>query len=825
MRQQMLTANLDVEATMPLVQVCQHAHDNRPAQCLLLWFETSKTLNKRSAEDALVDAVALCKSFNGQVAALQQCVKQSAPHLRIGTGSELGVFQLCQFVGDGSNLPALVECASKLGRKHISPSIIVQVCAGASGAVKPHICFLEAQQKLRWMGQNAQIALCVGATGQGTIVPTNCALEMKNTARKLQFFTVPTAEFGGFVANLCRGATNVTAVIECVKLVPVRAFTASQVLRLCAASTMPAQVSEEKYSIALYPTSCASQALLIFQRLKSHSNGLDLSASAAAVHLCEQTTSDAPSKCLADTQQDRALSAKLRVQLCQRATTDSPLLCLRSLRKFVNAQRLDIYDAVLACRQTESLGPAGCVMELLKVSISVVGKVAARLCQAANNSEPARCFMASPAFYDDELKVLLCSQAESSAPASCVKSVITRFRNQPAIKVSLCQGATSAAPADCAVEAPLAMDETDVVELCRAAVSTAPAKCAQEIPASLRVPWHQVAHVCANATSTTPGRCLAHHVYRSRSLLHALDRKQLVLECRFAVARPAALGIAKASYNCPELRPMCPIQLELNVLDQYDDPMVESYNGIDVVYIRAAFTGSYDPEHEYIRRSQPVLQGPSYATIINGSAVFSNLLFTGAGEFMLTFRAGEHVTEEVARVLVHPDLAAEALQSRCDKLFTRFQCRATSPPHLRRDNNRNKLQKLLLPLKFQLNAISCADYWADNIGGLIFSGFSPPSHVLYTLPRPLYELFINMDVPHAEMSAYTLLGLKDGETSRTAIRRAYHQRSLEWHPDKWHALAATLPPIWQQELDGAYALITQAYDQLVKAPVKPQTST
>lgn len=74
-----------------------------------------------------------------------------------------------------------------------------------------------------------------------------------------------------------------------------------------------------------------------------------------------------------------------------------------------------------------------------------------------------------------------------------------------------------------------------------------------------------------------------------------------------------------------------------------------------------------------------------------------------------------------------------------------------------------------------------------------------------------------MDIPHADMSAFTLLGLKDGETSRSAIRRAYHQRSLEWHPDKWHALAATLPPIWQQELDGVYALITQAYDQLVKA--------
>ncbi|KAG1700359.1 hypothetical protein DVH05_012160 [Phytophthora capsici] len=506
---------------------------------------------------------------------------------------------------------------------------------------------------------------------------------------------------------------------------------------------MPPPVSEDKYSSALYPTSCASQAL---QQLKFRSSDLDMPASAAAVLLCEQTTSTSPSKCLADIQHERTLSTKLRLQLCQQATTDSPQLCLRALRKFVNTQRMEISDAVLACQQTKLLAPAECVMELLKVSVSVIGRVAARVCQAAVNLKPARCFMASPVFYDDELKVLLCSQAESSAPASCVNTAITRFGNQPAMKVSLCRGAISVAPAACAIEAPLAMDGASVVVLCRFASSTAPARCAQEIPTSLHVPWHHVAQVCANATSTIPGRCLARYVYRSRLLLDDLDHEKLIGECRFAVARPTALAISKASYNCPELRPMCPMQLELNILDQYGDTMDENYNGDDVVYIRAVVTETHDSQQVYMRRNQPVLQGSSYATISNGSAVFSNLIFTGAGEFVLTFRAGEHVTEEVARVHVHPDVAAEALQSRCDNLFTRFQCSAASPPHLRHGNDRNELQMLLLPLKFQLNSISCADYWANNIGGLVFSGFSPPSHVLYTLPRPLYELLMYVNI-------------------------------------------------------------------------------
>ncbi|KAG7382306.1 Peroxisomal membrane protein 4 [Phytophthora pseudosyringae] len=825
-------ANVISEATMvPLVQVCQDAQDDRPAQCLLLWLELSKTLSKRDADGGLATAVALCKSFGGKVSALKQCIKQTGPHLRTRAGSEIGVLQLCQLVRDGTNLPAVVECASELGRKHVLPTAIAQVCAGASGIVQPHRCFVEAQQRLKWMGQDAQMSLCMNAAADAAVVPINCALEMKSIARTLlpsnPSFPL-TAEYGMFVSNLCRSATNATTVIECVRLVPAHAFTASQVLRLCAASTMPGQMPEDGDSVSLYPTSCAAQARLLLQRSAStsvgDSNGMGMSASTAAVHVCEQATSDAPSKCLADTQRDQALSAKLRVQLCRRATSDSPQLCVHSLRKLVNAQRMDIYDAVAACRQTKSLGPAECVMGLFQLATSATGKVAAQLCHDAKTLEPARCFVASPTFYDDELKVLLCNQAESLAPASCAESVITRFANQPSVKVSLCRGAASAAPAACAVEAPFGMDEASVVELCRSAGSTAPARCAQEVSTSLSVPWHRVAQVCAGSASTTPGRCLAHHSRHSRLLLRALDDNQVVIECRRAVARPAALGIAKASYNCPELRPMCPLQLVLTVLDQYGDPMVENYHQVrdaGVVYVSATFTGSYDPQHKLVHRGEPSLQGPSYATIANGSAVFSNLQFTGAGEFTLTFRAGERVTEEVARVLVHPDLAAEALHSRCDKLFTRFQCSAQSPPSLNRDHQRNELQLLRLPHGLQLSAVSCGQYWADNTGGLVFSGFSPPSHVLYALPRPLYDLFTSADIPRADMSAWALLGLQEGETNRGAIRRAYHQQSLQWHPDKWHALAATLPPVWQHELGGVYALVTQAYDQLVK----PSTST
>ncbi|KAL4095537.1 hypothetical protein PRIC1_008911 [Phytophthora ramorum] len=263
---------------------------------------------------------------------------------------------------------------------------------------------------------------------------------------------------------------------------------------------------------------------------------------------------------------------------------------------------------------------------------------------------------------------------------------------------------------------------------------------------------------------------------------------------------------------------MCLLQLVLNVLDQYGDPMDHGCqyqtHGSSVVYVNAVFIGSHAQQQDYIHRQQPAMQGPSYATIANGSAIFSSLQFTAAGEFTLTFRAGEGVTEEVARVVVHPDHAAEALKIRCDELFTRFQCSARSPA---RHSQQYEMQHLLLPRALHFNAISCGQYWVDNIGGLSFSGFVPPSSVLLALPRPLYDLFTsNMDIPRADMSAWALLGLNEGEKSRAAIRRAYHRRSLEWHPDKWHALVAALPVSWQHELSGAFSLVTQAYEQLLR---------
>lgn len=63
------------------------------------------------------------------------------------------------------------------------------------------------------------------------------------------------------------------------------------------------------------------------------------------------------------------------------------------------------------------------------------------------------------------------------------------------------------------------------------------------------------------------------------------------------------------------------------------------------------------------------------------------------------------------------------------------------------------------------------------------------------------------------MSAWDCLGLDEG-ANKSQIRRAYHRKSLEWHPDKWSS-AETVG--LRARVEQIYALITHAYNDLFHA--------
>lgn len=65
------------------------------------------------------------------------------------------------------------------------------------------------------------------------------------------------------------------------------------------------------------------------------------------------------------------------------------------------------------------------------------------------------------------------------------------------------------------------------------------------------------------------------------------------------------------------------------------------------------------------------------------------------------------------------------------------------------------------------------------------------------------------ELPRADMSAYERLGVSEGAPLRE-IRRAYYDRSLDWHPDKW----AQQPLALRDRVAQAFTLVSEAYNML-----------
>lgn len=63
------------------------------------------------------------------------------------------------------------------------------------------------------------------------------------------------------------------------------------------------------------------------------------------------------------------------------------------------------------------------------------------------------------------------------------------------------------------------------------------------------------------------------------------------------------------------------------------------------------------------------------------------------------------------------------------------------------------------------------------------------------------------------MSSWACLGLEEG-ANRSQIRRAYHRKSLEWHPDKWSSADTRA---LQSRAAQVYARVALAYSELLRS--------
>lgn len=715
------------DLTQTLLHICQDAHDTNSADCFLRWRKSTAFTPKRIIQDSVATVVELCKNLDGDVEMFSTCVLQAPRSL-----TPLHRFQMCQYAGSLTQVATVVACGNHLGRHAVPPRTIARVCAKADENAEPQACTLASMNQLRWMDGDSKAHLCEKS---GTTDPVTCAAQLHRMLASRNAIGSSTAYTAADVARICSRTRNASVVVSCVKKTPGTTFTALQLSRLCSSSPVAADVSHDG---PVHSSECVARAkgLLDF----APSSQLSRDSADLLFTLCEQATSSAPTDCMAAVQYDQSLSATDRVQLCQKAQTKDPQQCYSKLRSFIHSKKISVRGALALCSRATSLAPALCFSELAKsASTSFMESFGSQICAQALSVAPAKCYRTAPSSFSDHAKAVLCQYAASEAPAKCALYHATRI-TAGLEKAELCHRAQSTSPASCVMAAPFGMKNPELTTLCRLAISDFPAKCARSVSASSHVSWQMIAELCFDANSVTPANCLSQHV-RHRALL----TRKLLQECRHAVSTPASIKIAQVSYQCRELIPNCLITIHLRVLDQFGEEMPHWTGGY--VHVAATATDATSVESSSERR---VLLGQSHVLVTNGSAVFKDIYFVEAGEFVIAFGTASSsailLEEKVTRIRIYEDKQAQLRKQRCSALFTRFECSiaTTSPPlssqHVRTDNTSSTDQFHVLELsnRFYLDAMSCEAYWQQHAGGLHFRGMTS-RRLIYAIHRASYH--------------------------------------------------------------------------------------
>uniref|UniRef100_K3WQH3 J domain-containing protein n=1 Tax=Globisporangium ultimum (strain ATCC 200006 / CBS 805.95 / DAOM BR144) TaxID=431595 RepID=K3WQH3_GLOUD len=681
--------------------------------------------------------------------------------------------------------------------RSVPSRLIVHVCSKADENASPQACTLASISQLRWMDDDSRAYLCQNSV---TADPVSCATELRRVFTSRSQMGPVAGYTASDVAEICHATQNTTVLVSCViKTSVVKAFSAPQLSRLCS-PVLGAETSEILVDVPAHSSECVAKAKSLLGFFLS--SPLSQESADLLLTLCEQAMSNAPTICLSSVQYDQYLSKAQRVQLCRQARDASPQQCYSKLRHFIHSKKISVQGALELCQQAKSLSPALCFAELARTaSTTFMENFGSFICASAQSIAPAKCYRATPSNFADSSKAMLCQFADSEAPAECALYHATRITTTLE-KAQLCHQASSISPASCVMAAPFGMKSSELIALCRMATSDFSAKCAQSIATSARIPWVTAAELCVDATSVTPAHCLAQHVRR-----RALITRKLIQECRYAVATPASTEIAQVSYQCRELIPNCLITISLRVLDQFGEEMPAWTGG----YVHIAATPTTDTSNtEHMTSEGRILVGQSHALIVNGTAVFKDISFAEAGEFIITFRPpsassssliGVFLEEKIVRIRIHEDKLAQLRTKRCKALFARFQCS--------RDDTADPFHVLDLSNRFYLDAMSCEAFWHEHTGGLRFQG-TTSQRLLYVIHRASYHFLTDASIPHAEMSPWACLGLASS-ANRSQIRRAYHRKSLEWHPDKWSS-ADTI--MLRAQAEKIYALITHAYHVL-----------
>jgi hypothetical protein len=91
------------------------------------------------------------------------------------------------------------------------------------------------------------------------------------------------------------------------------------------------------------------------------------------------------------------------------------------------------------------------------------------------------------------------------------------------------------------------------------------------------------------------------------------------------------------------------------------------------------------------------------------------------------------------------------------------------------------------------------------------------------------SIWTGKGLPREDMPFHERLEVSETSTDLKEIRRAYHRKSLQWHPDRWSGLTNTLNGLSSElyiiAVQGAFELIAEAYKELTKLITDGMEST
>eukprot|EP00602_Paraphysomonas_sp_CaronLab_P012937 CAMPEP_0185040098 /NCGR_PEP_ID=MMETSP1103-20130426/37748_1 /TAXON_ID=36769 /ORGANISM="Paraphysomonas bandaiensis, Strain Caron Lab Isolate" /LENGTH=1002 /DNA_ID=CAMNT_0027579259 /DNA_START=104 /DNA_END=3109 /DNA_ORIENTATION=+ len=255
--------------------------------------------------------------------------------------------------------------------------------------------------------------------------------------------------------------------------------------------------------------------------------------------------------------------------------------------------------------------------------------------------------------------------------------------------------------------------------------------------------------------------------------------------------------------------------MEIQMIDQWGQNM----DGVNGVRIVASINENND--------QGAVLWGLRSNSSVDGRVTLSHLVVSQAGpvELKLSSTSSGDMTASksiqrgrtlmISKMYVYPNPVMKK-SDRCLFVFTELNCPVTTSPVDTTQWETTFPNEIgILPARVYGDLLMCLDVldmWAVSAEVLP----SGEGHIKYRYG--VDAVWTGRGLPREEMSYFERLDLEEGNLNLKDIRRAYHKKSLQWHPDRWAGLTNNATSIsgevYALAVQGAFELIAEAYKGL-----------